>query len=139
LEDLVNRFFDISKQLKRLEIIRALCVLGEGCVAWAFHDPLANGELRSALFVRDDLFHPILPVLSPALFRGPLLFLMQVLQSSLYQVVLGPEDLAAAYSLDDHGIKVPHQHEIMLPPDREWVELLSEPCQGDHGPAGRSI
>ena len=38
--DLVSRFFEISKQLGRMEIVRAVCVLGEGTVTWSFRHPL---------------------------------------------------------------------------------------------------
>ncbi|HEY6253513.1 MAG TPA: DUF6602 domain-containing protein, partial [Candidatus Angelobacter sp.] len=106
-QSLINRFYDISKQVKRLEVTRALCVLGEGTVTWAFHDPFRRNEVRPALFVKGDLFHPIFPTFSPASLRGALLFLVQTIQVSLFHVVLGPEDLAVAYSFDTSGIKIP--------------------------------
>jgi hypothetical protein len=131
LQSLIERFFDISKQLKRLEVIRALCVLGQGTVIWGFRDPLNNARIDPALFVEADLFHPIFPVFSPANLRSPLLYLMQMLQLSLFHVVLGPEDLAAAYSLDSSRIKLPHDPSIALPPDQEWIELLNKPCSSN--------
>jgi hypothetical protein len=132
LQALVERFFDISRQLKRLEVIRALCILGHGTAVWSYRDPLHNGDVRPALFVESDLFHPIFPVLSSASDRGPLLFLMQMLQQGLFHVVLGPEDLAVAYSFDSAAIKVPTSPEVALPPDQEWLALADEPCREDH-------
>lgn len=132
IEQIADRFFEISKQLKRLEIIRLLCVLGEGGVAWAFSDPLRNGEVRPALFVDSDLFHPIFPIFSPASHRSAFLFLVQTLSQSLFHVVLGPEDLAFAYGSDVNGIKVPTSKEIHLPVEDEWSDLLNQPCGSDH-------
>jgi hypothetical protein len=130
-KSLIDRFFDISKQLKRLDVVRALCVLGEGTVIWGFRDPLCGDEIKPALFVKADLFHPVFPIFSPASQRGPLLFLIQMLQLGLFHVILGPEDLAAAYSFDNHGIKAPRSLDIALPPDNEWLDLLNKPC-GDN-------
>lgn len=132
LQSIIERFFDISKQVNRLEVVRALCVLGAGTVAWSFRDPLRDGEVRPAIFVEGDLFHPIFPAFSPAEYRGALLFLIQVLQQSLFHVVLGPEDIAFAYSLDNSGIKLPSSLEVSLPPDKEWIELAGKPCGGNH-------
>ncbi|HUO03901.1 MAG TPA: DUF6602 domain-containing protein [Candidatus Binataceae bacterium] len=129
LQDLIERFFDISKELKRLEVVRALCVLGEGTVLWSFHDPLSNNEVCPATFVEADLFRPIFPIFSPASYRSPLLCLVQMLQLSLFHIVLGPEDFAAAYSLDRSGIKLPSNPNIALPADKEWLDLLNKPCR----------
>lgn len=130
---LINRFFDISKQLKRLEVVRALCVLGEGAVVWSFHDPLNSDEMKPALFVEADLFHPIFPVFSPASFRSPFLLLLQVLHQSLFHVILGPEDVAFAYGLDATGIKRPTDPAVALPVEKEWLDLLNAPCRYDNG------
>jgi hypothetical protein len=130
--DLINRFFDICKQLKRLEVVRALCVLGEGTVAWSFRDIERDDEVRPALFVRDDLFHPIFPAYSPASHRSPFLFLLQSLHQSLFHVVLGPEDLSFAYGIDSSGIRIPNDEKVALPPDDEWLQLLAKPCSEEH-------
>jgi hypothetical protein len=125
---LVERFFEISKQLGRMELVRALCVLGEGTMTWVFRDPLRNDEVRPALFVKDDLFHPIFPGVSPASYRGAFLNFMQILQLSLFHMVLGPEDLASAYSKDGSNIKLPKDPRIAHSPDNAWIELLGKPC-----------
>lgn len=60
LKSLIDRFFDINRTLKRLEVVRALCVLGRGAVTWGFRDE--HGEARPALFMLEDLYLPIFPV-----------------------------------------------------------------------------
>ncbi len=132
IEDLIDRFFEISKQLKRLEVVRLLCVLGKGCVTWAFSDPLNDAETRPALFVEADLFHPIFPIFSPASHRSALLFLVQTLTQSLFHVILAPEDLAFAYGSDANGIKIPANKDIFLPVEDEWGVILNQPCSNDH-------
>jgi len=132
MQTLIERFFNISKQLKRLEVVRALCVLGEGTVAWSFRDPLDHHEIKPALFVEGDLFHPIFPTYSPASHRNPLLFLIQMLLLSLFHVVLGPEDLAIAYSFDNKGIQVPASPDVTLKVDDEWLDIAGRPCRRAH-------
>jgi hypothetical protein len=97
-------------------------------VTWAFLNPSDDHEIRPARFIRDDLFHEIFPILSPASKRSPLLQLLQSLHQGLFGVVLGPEDLSVAYSVDDSGIKIPIDRSIALPPDQEWLKLLEMPC-----------
>jgi hypothetical protein len=56
-----------------------------------------------------------------------------MLQLNLFHVVLGPEDLAVAYSRDNFGIKAPKNPTVALPPDDEWVNLIRTPCsEGKH-------
>src|SRR5690606_15653421 len=38
VRDLVHRFVAINGQLKRREVVNALCVLGEGFASWMVHD-----------------------------------------------------------------------------------------------------
>jgi hypothetical protein len=131
MQDLLGRFFDISKQLKRLEMVRALCVLGEGAVVWSFYDIERNEELRPALFMEGDLFQSVVPTLSPASDRGALYCLLMLLHLHLFHSVLAPEDLVALYGADPQTIKVPIGPEFEIPPDPEWVDLLQTPCSDD--------
>ena len=62
IDDLINRFFDLNASLKRLEVVRCLCVLNEGTVVWAFQNP-ATDELAPAAFRDADLYEPIFPCL----------------------------------------------------------------------------
>ena len=132
LQALIERFFDISRQLKRLEVVRALCVLGEGTVVWSFYDPDSDNQLKPALFVEADLFHPIVPTYAPANVRSPLYSLLQMIQLSLFHVVLGPEDLEAVYGLNPARISVPASAEIALQVEDEWSDLLNKPCSSNH-------
>jgi hypothetical protein len=99
---------------------------------WSFRDPLRNGEICPALFVEGDLFHPIFPAFSPSKFRSSFFSLVQMLQLSLFHVILGPEDLAVAYGLDSTAIQTPVDPSVALPPDEEWLELLAQPCRGQN-------
>jgi hypothetical protein len=130
---LVRNYFEISTRLKRLEVIHVLCVLGYGALSWGFRDPFRQDEIRPALFMKDDLFHPIFPTFFPASMRSPLLCLVQAMQLSLYHTILGPEDVATAYGFDNR-LKVPSDLATALPPDKEWLELLAQPCKAHDEP-----
>jgi len=125
LDKLVERFFDINKSLKRLEVIRALCVLGHGTVTWVFWDD--NGDLRPTLFMRDDLFHPIIPSYhkSPPA-ESAFYVLMSDILLHLYHVVLGAEDISVAYGIGhtSNSISIPQSPEVILEPDVEWIQSL---------------
>jgi hypothetical protein len=129
-EDLVNRFFDICRGLKRLEVIRCLCVLGHGTVVWGFDDPDC-GERRPALFMEADLFHPIYPVYSRAASgNGALYPLVSNLLLHLFHTVLAAEDIAARYGPRVANVKIPTDRQnISLQPDPEWCERLTKPCR----------
>jgi hypothetical protein len=133
-EPLINRFFDINRQLRRLEVVRCLCVLGSGAVTWAFSDPLREGEIRLALFMRDDLFHPIMPAYARVTAAPPFYFLMQMLHLHLFDSVLGPEDVATAYGIRyEQALAFPKDPSVALAPDEEWLDMLSTPCTNGHG------
>ena len=124
---LIERFFDISTRVKRHEVVTVLCVLGHGTVSWGFRDPFRQGEIRPALFMKDDLFHPIFPLFSPASMNNSFLRLVQAMQLSLYHAILGPEDIATVYGFNDR-ISKPSDPAVALQPDMEWLELLEKPC-----------
>jgi hypothetical protein len=128
-QSLIGRFYDINKKLKRVEVVRFLCVLGAGAVGWAYVDPV-HKDIRHTLFMRADLFEPIFPAFCRADKKSPLFSLVQALQRHLYHSVLGPEDLATAYgAVEEDDYAGPTDHSIMLPPDPEWLERLSHPCK----------
>jgi len=80
--------------------------------------------------MKDDLFHPVVPVFAHADVVPPLFSLMQVLHLHLYHSVLGPEDIATAYGFKlPHGISVPTDPGIALPPDKEWRDSLLQTCR----------
>ena len=131
LESLIDRFYDISKQLKRLEVIRALCVLGHGTVIWSFRDRV-HGGLTPALFMLDDPYEPIVPAyfhvddVTSALFA-----LVSNLMLHLFESVLAPEDIPALYGTANRKVKGPKSDEIALQPDQDQVESLKTICKHD--------
>lgn len=112
-EEVINRFFAVCKKLQRHEVVRSLCVLGEGTVTWGVREP---NESKPATFSRDydkpihpmyhrkdkigSAFHP---------FANDLLL-------NLYHSLLAPEDLQTKYGLNKHAIKVPINADVCLPP-----------------------
>jgi hypothetical protein len=131
-EELINRFYDVCKQVKRLEVVRALCVLGHGTVVWGFKDTDRH-EIRPALFMLEDLYEPILPAYYDAKEVGSALFaLIANLMLHLYDAVLAPEDIAVLYGPSTREIKAPKTEDIALPPDPERLQSLNIICSDKH-------
>lgn len=126
-QSLIERFFDINSQLKRLEVVRALCVLDHGCVTWGF--AYNEDEFRPALFMLEDLYRPIFPVFHkvPGC-ESSLYALIENLTLHLYQSVLAPEDVVPRYGLPHPAPSFPASLDVSLGPDPEWIELLNTPC-----------
>ncbi len=115
LQPLVERFYSINRSLRRLEVVRGLCVIGAGTVTWAVRRPDGNGP---AVFMTDDLAMPIVPAYFPASDYGPALFtLLENLLLHLYHCVLGPEDIASQYGPLERGVKLPADPQVHLPSD----------------------
>jgi hypothetical protein len=112
-EELVNRFFAISKTLPRTDVVRSLCVIGQGALTWGFH---ADGEVKSATFAQDyDI--PLVPIYHRAEAIGSGLYPVVVdLLQNLNRMILSPEDLAVKYGLGSHRISAPQSNEVILPP-----------------------
>jgi hypothetical protein len=124
-EELINRFYDVNKQVKRLEVVRALCVLGHGTVVWGFKDR-DRGGITPALFMLEDLYEPIVPAYYNVTDVGSALFaLIANLMLHLYHSVLAPEDIAVLYGPSTRDIKAPNSDEIALQPDPERLKSLS--------------
>jgi hypothetical protein len=130
---LIGRFVEINRKLKRLELVRCLCVLGAGTVTWAFVDPLNGNEIRPALFMKSDLFNTVAPAFAPSSMRPPLYSLMQMLHLHLYHSILAPDDITSAYGLSVGNIKLPKDPKFSLPPDQQWTDRLKRPCQESAG------
>jgi hypothetical protein len=115
-QSLINRFFDINRSLKRLEVVRAMCVLGKGTVVWAFNE---NSENKPALFMKEDLFLPIFPAYFEAGNASPALYsFIENLFLHLYHSILAPEDVASRYGPSARDVKVPKSLSQALPPDQ---------------------
>lgn len=128
IDELVERFFVINKSLKRLEVIRAICILGHGTVVWGFNHPVLQ-ESKPALFMQEDLYEPIYPIYykQPQPNSAFYSFICN-LSLHLFHSVLAAEDIAVAYGPESHDIKRPLSNEISLQPDTEWLESLEVPC-----------
>jgi hypothetical protein len=114
-EDLISRFFAISKRLERHEVVRSLCVLGEGAVTWGVKEP---SESKAATFSR-DYDKPIHPVFHRKDALGSAFYpFANDLLLSLYHSILAPEDLQTKYGLNRHAVKVPKDSEVSLPPGK---------------------
>ena len=119
---LIERFFDINRSLRRLEVIRALCVLGQGSVVWAISD---SGQSKSALFMKEDLSLPIFPAYFPSNGQSSSLYpLLENLLLHLYHSILAPEDIASRYGQSDRRVKVPSSPSLALYPDNEEHEQI---------------
>jgi hypothetical protein len=124
IDKLVERFFDINKTLKRLEVVRCLCVLDKGTVTWQFID--LEGESKPTLFMRDDIFAPIFPAYHKVPKTPSALYsFLSDLLLHLYQSVLAAEDIAIAYGPREFTVMRPTSQEIVLDPDEEWMEKLN--------------
>lgn len=114
MDDLVNRFFAISQMLKRKEVIRALCVLGQGTVLWGVR---TDNEVKPALFMH-DLDKPIIPVYDRVISTDSVFFtFVSNLLLHLYHSVLGAEDIAAFYGKSDGIMGIPKDPNLRLDPD----------------------
>jgi len=130
IEHFANRFFDINKTLTRLEMVHALCVLGEGTVTWGYH--AENGGINPTLFMNDDLYLPIVPTLRKADQHGsPFYHLVSSLLRHCYHSILAPEDHWAAYGPDSFRTLAPKDSNFEISPDPEWLKKLKEPCDHD--------
>lgn len=134
LDEVVERFFYINQDLKRLEVVRALCVLGHGAVIWGFLDP-ETGEGREALFMLEDLYEPIFPAYTKVLDAdsAALYPFIVNLMLHLYHSILAPEDVAALYGSSKGLNRMrPKSADVVHPPDKEWLDALSVKCNEDH-------
>jgi hypothetical protein len=128
-QDLIQRFAEINKMLKRREMVTSLVVLGEGIVSWVYETE--EEGFQAARFFYEDLYRPIRPVWTPVSQEGETFyrFLMH-LNSHLFDCVLGAEDIAALY-----GERIPAEVPVKIADDRwevgadaELVEFLRNPC-----------
>jgi hypothetical protein len=109
----VRRFVEINQHLRRLEMVRALCVLGVGTVCWVYRNSF--GELKPALFMEDDLQAVLTIGFEPSDEGGcgcAFYSLVRNLMLHLYHSVLAPEDIAAKYGASGNAIKIPETDEL---------------------------
>lgn len=116
-ENLINRFYDINKQLKRKEIVRSLCVFGQGTVTWGI---LGEGaKIDMALFMRDQdkeivpLYHKYDE------YQCAIYPLVINLLTHLYHSILAPEDMHIYYGSSNFSVRAPKSPDIRIDPDQE--------------------
>lgn len=130
LEDIIDRFIKINQKLKRLEVVRSLCILGLGTLTWSFRTE--SGEMKPALFMEEDLYKELYATFTtPASSSSSLYNLVVNLQTHLYLSVLKAEDFAVYYGKEEVYSKFAMKHPHILPIDSEWLELLSRRCPDD--------
>lgn len=131
----VRRFVEINQHLRRLEIVRALCVLGVGTVHWVCQD--GAGELKPALFIEEDL-QAVLSIGFEASDDGNRAFysLVRNLMTHLYHSVLAPEDIAAKYGALENRIRVPSTDELCHHAFARPVNSPSVPWDYEWNPFG---
>lgn len=129
---LVERFVLINSKLKRSEIIRGLCVLGEGVITWGYHDR-KTGEGKPAMFMRKDLYEPIFPVFVKFNQKTSTIYPLIVdVHAHLFQSVLAPEDFALLYGTDDYPAQRPESDSFCIKPDDEWIKSIESYCKADN-------
>lgn len=112
-EELINRFFAICKSLPRVDVVRSLCVIGEGAVTWGIR---AANEIKTATFGH-DYDTPLVPVYHRAQVVGSGFYPLVVdLLQNLNRMILSPEDLGVKYGLGGHGVSAPASGEAILSP-----------------------
>ncbi len=130
-EELIERFYDVNKQLKRLEVVRALCVLDHGTVVWGYKDR-EQGGITQALFMLEDLYEPLVPAyFSVKDVESALFSLISNLKLHLFHSVLAPEDIAGLYGTLRRIVKAPKSDDVCLLPDEDILESLKTFCNED--------
>ena len=109
-DDVVRRFVEINRGLRRLEVVRALCVLGVGTIHWVLLDD--TGSIRPALFMGEDL-QEVLQIGFKSAQEGSAFYsLASNLLLHLFHSVLAPEDIAAKYGASSGSIKITHNEDL---------------------------
>jgi hypothetical protein len=134
-DEAVERFIRINQKLPRTDVVRALCILGQGTLIWAYqHDPSTDPtkpeNLSPATFMAEDRYAELIPVYAqtdPA--DSPLYELITRLLAHLFGSVLAPENVAVHYGLGGK-VRVPSSPAATLLPDPNLNKLLDESCIG---------
>jgi hypothetical protein len=132
-QQLIQRFVEINKLLKRREMVTCLVVLGHGVVTWAYE---AEDGFRPARFFSEDLYAPLRLAWTPVNQEGETFYRFSMhLNAFLYHCVLGAEDIAVLY-----GERIPAEVPVKIGGERwgikqdpELIEFLQHPCEDEHG------
>ena len=109
-----SKIFKISQSLKREELVRCICVLGEGTINWY---AIENGKTSMIALFIDDLAKPLIPVLDGMDETKSAFYLFAaLLMTHLYRSVLSPEDIAILYGLASASNRVIETSNILFEP-----------------------
>jgi len=115
-ESLANRFFDINSLLKRKEIVRSLCVFGQGAVTWGIRR--SGKGLGNANFMKDR-HENIVPVYHEYDTNQCAIYPLVVnLLTHLYLSILGPSDIHVNYGSSNYSIRSLADPKMKIPPDQ---------------------
>jgi hypothetical protein len=134
-DEAVERFIRINQILPRTDVVRALCILGQGTILWAYpRDPSSDltrpEDLAPATFMTEDRYAELVPVYAQTdPDDSPLYELMHTLLAHLFGSVLAPDNLAVHYGLGKK-VRVPSSGGATLLPDPKLQKFLDEPCVG---------
>lgn len=110
--DIFTRFVEINRTLPRSDVVNSLCILGTATLLWGFRSEQVNeytpqyGNLKRALFMDEDLYCPLMPILCGNKAGGSHFYeLVAQLITQLYHTVLAPEDVAFNYGHKDGNIQ----------------------------------
>lgn len=131
----VEHFIRINQMLPRTDVVRCLCVLGQGSVVWAYRRAYTASTnpfdgLAPATFMKEDRFAELIPVYGrTGVDDSPFYELTQTLMSHLLSSVLAPENIAIHYGYGT-AAQVPSTDGATLLPDPKLQQSLDELCIG---------
>lgn len=125
LDETILRFVRLNQQLKRTEVVRFLCVLGQFACFWSSVPD--HGPAIPATFKGSDLNHDLLPTMVSAdEGQCPFYYLVAELFAHCSLTVLSPESLSSAYGLGSHNVKLAHSSDLRLKSTGEHITPLKQ-------------
>lgn len=137
LDAIIRRFVEINQRLRRLEMVRALCVLSVGTVAWVYLSE--DGQIYPSLLMDSDLNEALKIGLETATADASAFYtLARTLLLHLQHSVLAPEDIPAHYGPTTNGIKVPNSEELTHHAHARPNDDPSKPYDYEFSPFGHT-
>jgi hypothetical protein len=131
----VEHFIRINQMLPRTDVIRCLCILGQGSVIWAYRQSYtASGNpfdgMFPAAFMKEDRYSELIPVYGrTGVDDSPFYELTQSLMAHLLSSVLAPENIANHYGHRTPA-QIPNTDGATLLPDPILQKSLDDLCIG---------
>jgi hypothetical protein len=122
---LLDRFIEINQNLKRLEVIQCLCILGEASFMWGWKPDNAQVDVVVAPFNGRDLTSDLYVVeASPKNGEPALSGLVSRMLSHLTNVVLSPTDFSVLYGAGER-LTARDDGATVLPADPDWSPMIT--------------